>query len=64
MVGRVTESVVEPGTRVALQDELIVIESMKMETPARAPGGGIVQDVRVSTGETVQEGDLLVTIAT
>jgi len=64
MVGKVVEIVAEPGTRVASQDELIIIESMKMEIPVYAPASGIVQDVHVSPGMAVQKGDLLVTIAT
>lgn len=59
MVGKVIEVVVEPGAAVDAEDDLVVIESMKMEIPVGAPQAGTVREVRVSAGDTVQEGDVL-----
>jgi acetyl-CoA carboxylase biotin carboxyl carrier protein len=44
---------VEPG------DELIVLESMKMEIPVVAPAAGTVSAVHVASADRVQEGDAL-----
>jgi biotin carboxyl carrier protein len=62
MVGKVVEVLVQPGASVALEDELLIIESMKMEIPIPAPTGGTVHAIHVTAGDTVQEYDLLVTI--
>ncbi len=62
MVGKVLEVLVEAGATVAEEDELLILESMKMEIPVAAPAAGTVQSVHVSAGDTVQENDLLVTM--
>lgn len=63
MVGTVVEILVEPGARVAAEDEVLVIESMKMQIPITAPQEGGVQAIAVQVGQVVQEGDLLLTLA-
>ena len=63
MVGKIIEVVVEPGTSVGADDDLVVIESMKMEIPIGAPQAGQVVAIHVAVGETVSEGALLVTLS-
>lgn len=53
---------VEPGQRVSEGDELVVLESMKMEIPVLAPVDGIVTQVQLAAGATVAEGDLVAVI--
>ena len=53
---------VENGQRVAEGDELVVLESMKMEIPVLAPLDGIVSQVALAAGDTVAEGDLVAVI--
>lgn len=62
MVGKIIEIAVEAGAVVETDDDLVVIESMKMEIPVGAPGGGSVASIHVSVGDIVQEGDLLVVL--
>lgn len=62
MVGKVVEVLVQPGASVAADDDLLVIESMKMQIPITAPVGGTVEAVHVTVGATVRENDLLVTL--
>ena len=62
-VGRVLEVLVSVGAPVAEGEELVVIESMKVEIPVPAPGAGTVGTVAVAPGDHVQAGDLLLTIA-
>ena len=50
------------GDALAAGDPVIVLESMKMEIPVEAPRAGVVREVRVSEGETVQEGDVVATL--
>ena len=53
---------VEAGQRVAEGDELVVLESMKMEIPVLAPVDGIVSQLALAAGATVAEGDLVAVI--
>jgi biotin carboxyl carrier protein len=53
---------VEAGQEVAEGDELIILESMKMEIPVEAPTAGTVKELRVAEKDQVQEGDVLAII--
>jgi acetyl-CoA carboxylase biotin carboxyl carrier protein len=50
------------GAAVAAGDELIVLESMKMEIPVEAPVAGVVRELRVAVDARVREGDVLVVL--
>ena len=63
MVANVVSIVVTPADDVAAGDTLLVLESMKMEIPVLAEHGGIVAEIRVTEGDVVQEGDVLVVLA-
>ena len=52
----------EAGMTVGEGDELIILESMKMEIPVEAPVAGTVAEVRVKPEDQVAEGDTLVVI--
>ncbi|WP_137119561.1 biotin/lipoyl-binding carrier protein [Segeticoccus rhizosphaerae] len=53
---------VRVGSSVQAGDEVALLESMKMEIPVVAEEPGTVTDVRVTPGDVVQEGDVLVVI--
>jgi len=53
---------VEVGQQVAVGDELIILESMKMEIPVVAPIAGTVSAVAVEEATQIQEGDLVAVI--
>ena len=63
MAGTIFELICAVGDAVEEGDELIILESMKMEIPIEAPGAGTVQTVHVAQGDQVQEGDVLVTLS-
>jgi biotin carboxyl carrier protein len=48
---------------VAEGDDLVILESMKMEIPVVAPVAGRVAEVRVAPDDQVQEGDVVAVIA-
>ncbi len=50
------------GQRVDVGDELVILESMKMEIPVVAPVAGTVSEVAVEESGQVQEGDLVAVI--
>ena len=54
---------VEVGQQVAANDELVVLESMKMEIPVVAPVAGTVSAVLVAAQDQVAEGAVLITLA-
>jgi biotin carboxyl carrier protein len=49
----------EVGAEVAEGDELVILESMKMEIPVTAPSPGMVVELRVAPDDNVQEGDVV-----
>jgi acetyl-CoA carboxylase biotin carboxyl carrier protein len=53
---------VEVGQAVEAGDELVILESMKMEIPVVAPIAGTVSRIAVQEATQVQEGDLLAVI--
>lgn len=52
----------EVGATVAEGDELVILESMKMEIPVLAPTSGTVTAVYVQPDGQVTEGDLIAEI--
>ena len=62
MVGRIIEVMVQPGAQVGEEDEVLMLESMKMQIPITTPRAGTITDIRVKPGDTVQEGDLLLVL--
>jgi urea carboxylase len=53
---------VEAGQQVSVGDELVILESMKMEIPVEAPVAGTVREVRVQPDDQVHEGDVIAVI--
>jgi acetyl-CoA carboxylase biotin carboxyl carrier protein len=62
MAGTVLEILVAVGDSVAQEDELLILESMKMEIPVEAPAAGTVVSIAATEGDPVQEDDLLMTL--
>jgi pyruvate carboxylase len=57
--GMISTLVVSVGTKVAKNARLLTLEAMKMQTTVYAPADGIVDEVLVQVGDTVQSKDLL-----
>ena len=62
MVSSVWKVLVAPGVRVEAGDTLVILESMKMEIPVLTERAGIVTELHVVEGESLQEGDLIATV--
>ena len=63
MPGRVTQLLVEAGDAVRRGEPLMIIEAMKMEHTVAAPVDGIVDAVRFTVGDLVEEGAELIALA-
>lgn len=53
---------VEVGQRVAVDDDVAILESMKMEIPVGAPAAGTVVEVSVAPDDKVVDGTVLAVI--
>lgn len=62
MPGQVLKMLVREGQSVSAGDGLVILEAMKMEQTIRAGADGIVTAIKVSVGQVVSPGDVLVQI--
>ncbi|HET9871618.1 MAG TPA: biotin/lipoyl-binding carrier protein [Propionibacteriaceae bacterium] len=62
LVAAVLQVEVEIGDRVAADDAVVILESMKMEIPVLAEVAGTVSEISVTAGDVVNDGDPLVLI--
>lgn len=62
MPGRVAKILVAPGQAIKAGDPVIVVEAMKMENEFKAKKDGIVREIKVAAGETVEGGAVLIKI--
>ena len=60
--GSIVEILVEAGAKVEEDDDLLVIEALKMENTIAAPCSGTVSEIRVKKGDKVAEDDVLLII--
>jgi acetyl-CoA carboxylase biotin carboxyl carrier protein len=62
LAGKILAVLVEPGSKVDEDDELIVIEALKMENTVYAPSAGTVKEIKVKIGDSVEDEDLLLVL--
>lgn len=62
MVASVFKVLVSQGDAVSEGDELVTLESMKMEIPVIAEVSGVVREIAVNEGDVIQGGDLIAVI--
>jgi acetyl-CoA carboxylase biotin carboxyl carrier protein len=59
MTGTMKEVLVALGDRVNAGEEIIIIESMKMEIPVESPAAGTVAEIVVAPPGRIEEGDII-----
>ena len=64
MDATVWQILIEVGQSVSTDDEVIILESMKMEIPVVAPSNGVVKSIEVSETVAVKGGQTLVILDT
>ena len=62
MVASIFEVLVSAGDKIEAEQELIILESMKMEVPVSSETAGTVREVLVEPSTSVSEGDVLLRI--
>ena len=62
IAANVWQVVVDEGQLIAEGDELVILESMKMEIPVITEVPGVVRELHVEPNDVVQEGDLIALI--
>jgi acetyl-CoA carboxylase biotin carboxyl carrier protein len=62
IAGKVWKIVAAVGDKVEEDDEIMILESMKMEIPVGAPAAGTIAEIVVEETESVQEGQVVARI--
>jgi len=62
MPGTITEILVSVGDSVKADEELVILEAMKMENPIVAPVTGKVKEIKVAEQDKVNTNQVLVVL--
>jgi acetyl-CoA carboxylase biotin carboxyl carrier protein len=62
MAGTIIEVLVAPGAAVAAEQDVVCLESMKMQMFIAAEEAGTVKEIKVAAGDFVNEGDTLLVL--
>jgi biotin carboxyl carrier protein len=54
MVGKIVSVSVKVGDKVKEDDQVAVLEAMKMEMPVVAPAAGTIKEVKIAPGQEVE----------
>jgi acetyl-CoA carboxylase biotin carboxyl carrier protein len=63
IAGNVWKILIAVGDKVELDDEVIILEALKMETPIYCDDSGTITEIRVKEGDAVNDGDVLAVIS-
>jgi biotin carboxyl carrier protein len=62
MAGKVIDVKVKVGDTVSENDEVVILEAMKMELPIVATGSGTVKEIRCKKGDPVEADAVLIVL--
>jgi biotin carboxyl carrier protein len=62
MPGKILSIKVKAGDTVKEDDEIVILEAMKMENPIVAPLAGKIAEIRVTVNQTVETGQVVAVI--
>lgn len=62
MAGSVWKITAEEGAEINDGEDVVILESMKMEIPISAETSGTIKELKVSEGDFVNEGDVIAII--
>ena len=52
----------KPGEKISAGESILVLESMKMETPINSAVSGVIESIDVKQGDQIESGQLLATV--
>ena len=62
MAGVVLEFLVKQGEEISIDQDVVMLESMKMQIPVQSTVDGIVKAIKVNEGDFVDEGAVLLEV--
>jgi len=62
MVGKIVKVDVKVGDKVGEDDQIAILEAMKMEMPISSPAAGTIKEVFVEAGQEVEADTVIATI--
>ena len=62
IAGQVWKVIAKQGDSVAVDDVIVILESMKMEIPVVAPKAGKLTQLHIAEGDMIAEGQLIATL--
>ena len=62
LAGKVLDVLVEVGSKIEEDDEVVVIEALKMENTVYATAGGTVKEIKVKKGDSVEDEEVLMVV--
>jgi len=62
MAGVVLEFLVKPGEKIAVDQDVVMLESMKMQIPIQSTVAGVVKTIKANEGDFVDDGDVLIEV--
>jgi acetyl-CoA carboxylase biotin carboxyl carrier protein len=62
MAGVILEFLVKPGEEISIDQDVVILESMKMQIPVQSTVAGTVKIFKVNEGDFVDDGDVLIEV--
>jgi acetyl-CoA carboxylase biotin carboxyl carrier protein len=62
MAGVILEFLVKPGEEISIDQDVVMLESMKMQIPVQSTVSGTVKTFKVNEGDFVDDGDVLLEV--
>ena len=62
MPGTISEILVSVGDEIKAEEEMVILEAMKMENPICAPSDGKVKEIKVAEDDKVDSNQVLIVI--
>jgi len=62
MAGVVLEFLVKPGEEITVDQDVVLLESMKMQIPVQSMVNGTVKAIKVNEGDFVDDEDVLLEV--
>ena len=62
MTGKIISIVVNAGDEVKAEDEVVIMDAMKMEIPVYASVDGVIKEIKVKEGDSVKTDQILIVL--